>query len=404
VVPLGTRKIQERDMSPKIRSFFICCATIVVALVSRYATAQTDVVYVESNRAHNNSILAFKNNGGTLVLSNEVPTGGEGVFDLSLKLGPFDSDQDLITNAEGTALYAVNSGSDTIAGFRISRSGSLSPLDGSPFPSGGTNPVSIGISRDTLVVVNKAMDPARPDLNKPLYATFSLEPDGRIEAGPLFTSPAPSGSSPSQADISSGKRLVFDAQFLGGHLRSFLLEHDGTLSPQDLQATPGKALPLGLWTHPNKPILYVGFVTVNKLAVYTFDSTGHLQFVRAVANSGKAICWVRTNAAGTRLYTANTMDNSISVYDTTDPLHPTEIQHVLLKGLGNALQFTLGPREDYLYVVTQRAADTIPLGEGNTLHVLKVHAVTGKIGGDSFIKLQVPPGTRPQGVAAVQIR
>jgi hypothetical protein len=187
-------------------------------------------------------------------------------------------------------------------------------------------------------------------------------------------------------------------------LRSFLLEHDGTLSPQDLQATPGKALPLGLWSHPNKPILYVGFVTVNKLAVYTFDSTGHLQFVRAVPNSGKAICWLRTNAAGTRLYTANTMDNSISVYDTTDPLHPTEIQHVLLKGLGNALQFTLGPREDYLYVVTQRAADTIPLGEGNTLHVLKVHAVTGKIGGDSFIKLQVPAGTRPQGVAAVQIR
>src|SRR5882757_2806802 len=186
-------------MSPKIRSFFKCCATVVMALgVGRFAIAQTDVVYVESNRAHNNSILSFKNDGGNLVFSNEVPTDGQGVFDLSLKLGPFDSDQDVVTNAEGTVLYAVNSGSDSIAGFKISRSGSLSPLDGSPFPSGGTNPVSLGISRDTLVVVNKAMDPSRPDLDQPSYSTFSLEPDGRIEAGPLFTSPAPGGSSPSQ--------------------------------------------------------------------------------------------------------------------------------------------------------------------------------------------------------------
>jgi 6-phosphogluconolactonase (cycloisomerase 2 family) len=383
----------------------MCFATVVMALgVVKYATAQTDIVYVESNKAHNNSILAFKNDDGNLMFSKEVPTGGKGVFDLSLKLGPFDSDQDVITNAERTTLYAVNSGSDTIAGFQISGNGELTPLDGSPFPSGGTNPVSVGISRDTLVVVNKAMDPNRPALDQPSYAAFSLASDGRIEAGPLSTSPAPSGSSPSQADISSGKRLVFDAQFLGGHLRSFFLERDGSLSPQDFQAVPGKALPLGLWSHPNKPILYVGFVTINKLAVYTFDSTGNLQFVRAVPNSGKAICWVRTNAAGTRLYTANTMDNSISVYDTANPLHPIEIQHVLLKGLGNALQFTLGPREDYLYVVTQRAGDTIPLGEGNTLHVLKVHTATGKLSGDSFVKLQVPAGTRPQGVAAVQIR
>ena len=154
------------------------------AFLSVLASAQRSVVYIESNRADHNSVLGFQNNHGTLSLLGEFPTNGKGVFDLSLKLGPFDSDQAVMTNAEGTVLYAVNSGSDSIAAFRVSADGRLSPLLGSPFASGGTNPVSVGISRDTLAVVNKAMDPSRPQLNQPNYTSFSLAPDGSVENGP----------------------------------------------------------------------------------------------------------------------------------------------------------------------------------------------------------------------------
>ena len=391
--------------------FFVAVFT---AVLSPLSVAQTSTVYVESNRADQNSILAFRNSGGKLTFLGEFPTGGKGVFDLSLQLGPFDSDQNIETNAEGTVLYAVNSGSDSIAVFSVATNGSLSPLPGSPFASGGINPVSVGIARDTLAVVNKAMDPARPTLKQPNYVSFALSPEGTIEDGPLSTALAPMESSPSQADISSGKRLVFDAQFLGGHLQSFLVAHDGSLIPQDFQALPesefvgssAPRLPLGLWTHPHQPILYVGFVTINRLGVYTYDSTGHLQFVRSVPNSGQAICWIRSNADGTRLYTSNTGDNSISVYDTTVPLRPVEIQRVQLQGMGNAFQITIDPRGNYLYVVTQRGDASIPLGEGNTLHVLKINQPTGKLSeqGSSLVNLPVPPGTRPQGVVAVQNR
>lgn len=394
-------------MLKRIRPLLMGSFTMLVMVgLGICANAQADIVYVESNRAEHNSIFVFKNSGGDLEFLREVPTGGKGILDSSLKLGPFDSDQNVITNAEGTVLYAVNSGSDSVAAFRVDRNGALTPLEGSPFPSGGSDPVSIGIARDTLVVINKAMDANNQSgANQPSYASFSLDPAGRLVEGPISTVAAPVGSSPSQADISSGKRLVFDAQFLGGHLQSFLLERDGTLMPEDFQAPPGTALPLGVWSHPRQPILYVGFVNVNRLAVYTFDSTGQLHFIRSVPNSGQATCWVRTNASGTRLYTANTGDNSVSVYDNTHPLHPVEIQHLNLKGLGNAFQFLLGPREDYLYIVTQRASASIPLGEGNTLHVLTVHPQSGTLSesANSFIKLNVSGGTRPQGVAAVQV-
>ncbi|PYX87247.1 MAG: hypothetical protein DMG68_12435 [Acidobacteria bacterium] len=383
-------------------NFALCLTTISLSLIS---WAQTSAVYVESNRADHNSILAYRNTGGTLSFLGEFPTEGKGVFDLSLKLGPFDSDQNVLTNAEGTVLYAVNSGSDTIAAFRIAANGSLSPLAGSPFSSGGTGPVSVGIARDTIAVVNKAMDPSRPALNQPSYTSFSLTPEGAFENGPLSTQLAPVGSSPSQADVSSGKRLVFDAQFLGGHLQSFLLGHDGSLIPEQFKGVDTSAgpQPLGLWTHPARPILYAGLTSSNKVAVYTFDSTGHLTFIRSVPNSGKAICWIRSNATGTRLYTVNTGDSSISVYDSTSPLQPVEIEHLKLSGLGNPFQITVDPRGTFLYVVTQRASASTPLGEGNTLHLLKVDKTNGKIAEAGFVKLPVPPGTRPQGVAAVEL-
>jgi len=50
--------------------------------------------------------------------------------------------------------------------------------------------------------------------------------------------------------------LIFDAQFLGGHLQSFLVGHGGSLITEDSQAPaftvrpdlPAPHLPLGLWT------------------------------------------------------------------------------------------------------------------------------------------------------------
>src|SRR5438045_2362146 len=177
--------------------------------------------------------------------------------------------------------------------------------------------------------------------------------------------------------------------------------------PEDFKEvnTSAGPQPLGLWTHPTRPILYAGLTSMNRLAVYTFDATGHLTFVRSVPNSGEAICWIRSNESGTRLYTSNTGDSSISVYDTTFPLQPVEIEHLKLKGLGNPFQITVDPRGTFLYVVTHRGSASIPLGQGNTLRALKINKVTGKVveEGTSLVNLPVPPGTRPQGVAAVEL-
>jgi len=216
----------------------------------------------------------------------------------------------------------------------------------------------------------------------------------------------PAGSAPSQALTANDRPFVFDADFLGGRLASYRLFPDGRLlanPPQPLPASEsvgGTApLPLGLWANPDARQLYVGFVTVNKLGVYTWDEDGVPIFERTVANSGKAICWLRTNRAGTRLYTANTGSSTVSVYDTTDPDEPKEIQDIHTSGPGALFQLALDPTERFLYVIGQRGSHGAP---GNALHVLAVDDEDGTL---SEVPSSPVPITlqsldaRPQGVA-----
>ena len=369
------------------------------------------VVYTETNDI-TNAVLAFRRDDeGRLTLLPGAPfsTGGKGVIDPSFKLGPFDTDQNVVIDHDRRLLFAVNSGSNSIAVFHIRpHDGSLEPARGSPFPSGGTNPVSIGLRGDQIVIINQDLDPAQnaPGAS-PRIVTRHVTGDGRIVKFPADTTISLSvGSTPSQALTANNRPFVFDAHFLGGRLASYRLSPNGLLvanPPQPLPASESVGatapLPLGLWANPNARTLYVGFVTVNKLGVYTWDEDGVPMFERTVANSGTAICWLRTNRAGTRLYTANTGSSTVSVYNTTDPDEPKEIQAIHTSGPGILFQLALDPTERFLYVIGQRGSHAAP---GNALHVLAVDEEDGTLtevpSSPMPITLQ-SPDARPQGVA-----
>lgn len=379
---------------------------------------EAEFVYVESNikSANGNSIYAFKRGAnGSLTLVPGAPflTGGAGVQDTSLKVGPYDSDSEIVTNPEHTLLFAVNSGSDSIAVFEIEENGALEAVEGSPFPSGGTDPVSLALAGNTLFVVNKNGDFARQSSILPNYTSFRVSGNGRLTPLEGATVSVAVGSSPTQALFVPGTNLLFGADFLGGLLQRFNVNNDGYLRPRAPEGLPASEfadtttprLPLGLWAHPMLPLLYVGFVTDNRLGVYEYNSYGHLTFLRSVPNSGKAICWLRVNRTGTRLYSTDTGSNSVSVYDLSLPEEPREIQTLVLSGLGNALQFSLSSDDKYLYALSSRGSATIPDGEGNVLHVLAIGsdgAVT-ELPEDAFT-FHLPNGVRPQGVTTVMVR
>ena len=158
------------------------------------APSASGTVYIESNSAaaDSNEILAFRYRNSALSGQGirRYPTGGSGSHDLS-NSGVLDADQEVIVNSSRTLLFAVNSSSDKIAIFHIHADGGLVPVAGSPFPSNGAAPSSLGLAGGTLIVANKAQDGVR-DLSRvrPNYTSFHVRSDGSLSR-PISTIEVP---------------------------------------------------------------------------------------------------------------------------------------------------------------------------------------------------------------------
>jgi DNA-binding beta-propeller fold protein YncE len=116
--------------------------------------------------------------------------------------------------------------------------------------------------------------------------------------------------------------------------------------------------------------------------------------------AGPGVCWIRTNSSGNRLYTLNSGQNSVGVYNTDDPDLPAPINTLTLKDSKNSGDFSLGfsPDGGSLYVVSQNT-DTTFVANNNWLHVLKVAADGTVSEPGEPLQLPVPNDVRPQGVA-----
>ena len=385
------------------------------------AEAGAGTVYLETGVAQRgrNSVLALRYRDGSLrpLQITEYPTGGAAAFDLS-DSGVLDADQQLAVNAAGTLLFAVNQGSDTVAVFHIAPDGTLSPVAGSPFPSGGKAPASVGVSGDVLVVANKAVDGVR-DLRdvEPSYTTFRIGSDGALTPTGYTMRETPRAS-PTQVYVAPGGRLVFTTEE-SGVLRVLDLAPNGRLteaagSPYGLPNSlfppggrPSPVWPAGLSSEPGAGVLYSGIPNNNSIVAYDYDAAGRLSLQSETADPAASLpCWSVVSADGHWLYFANAGSDNVSVFALRpDPRRPQLHQTVALRGGGNPWGLRLDPTGRFLYVITPRQVGTDPPGSGQLLHVLRI-ATDGSVSetADSPVPLPVAVDTNPVGLAVVPDR
>ena len=80
------------------------------------------------------------------------------------------------------------------------------------------------------------------------------------------------------------------------------------------------------------------------------------------------------NHTGTRLYATNTGDNSVEVYDLTDPFDPAEIQHfAMASNTGAVFSTVIDQTDQWLYVTSEQSSATAT-PEASGFHALKVGA------------------------------
>ncbi len=388
---------------------------------SAAAPATSGTAYIETNVAapNANSLLALRYHDGSFrpLRIAEYPTGGSGSADLT-NSGVLDADQQITVNPARTLLFAVNQGSDTIAVFHIAPDGSLAPTAGSPFPSGGRAPASLAVSGSVLVVANKAHDGKRNlTAVAPNYATFTIATDGSLHPTGSVVS-VPPRSSPIQVYAPPPGRLVFTTEE-SGVLRVLALSSSGRLttapgSPYALANSlfvngprPIPVWPAGLSSDPGAEILYSGIPNYGSIVAYDYDAAGRLSFDSEAFDPAAFLpCWSVVSPDGHWLYFANAGTDNVSVWDLRpDPRHPRLLQSVALRGGGNPWNLRLDPAGHYLYIITPRQVSTIPAGEGQLLHSLRIGA-DGTLGevADSPVPLPVALNTNPFGLAIVPDR
>jgi DNA-binding beta-propeller fold protein YncE len=226
-----------------IRSLLVSTALIGVS-AGRTLAADTPitrhVVYVESNdtRPNSNGILAYgiADDGSlTPIKGSPFATGGTGFMDPSFSLGPFDNDQQLVLNGRQDTLFAVNPGSNSLSAMHVSPNGRLSPMLGWPTRSGGSTPISIGRVGDRLIVLNSSEDPAQATTaGAPNAQSIDILPGGFPLRRPFEAVELPKGSDPTQALTTDTGRFIFGTGFpAGGSIAAFARNADGSITPTD---------------------------------------------------------------------------------------------------------------------------------------------------------------------------
>lgn len=388
-----------------------------------------DVIYIQTNNSHQgqNAIIAYRvYSDGHAVLMEQGPflTGGSGLPS-SPNAGSFNSDHEVRLSNDKRFLLTVNSGNNTISVFRVQADGSLSLVPGAPFPSGGETPVSIDQYKQYIIVLNKSNHPVQPSSSAPNYSVFTLQGDGSLTPVTGGRYDVREGISPGQVLVSRTGPFVYGANTWGFNytppairLNLFSIDNNGMLTPGP-DAPPIDSLnpgALGLCQSGRQNVLYVAFPFAAQFSYYDMNtSTGELTHIGdSYARPGcSRFC---SNNANDRLFTANTMENSVSMFDISNARAPQKNAELSLKQGGpvyngyfgtyassQCVSLATSTNDELLYVVSQHTNPDLGIGNYNYLHVLHIVDGFGLQEWDEPVQLPVPNDFRPRGLAVMRV-
>jgi 6-phosphogluconolactonase len=314
-------------------------------------------VYVNANTARENSIAAFDRHAdGTLTPLPGSPfaAGGAGTGEA---IGSQDA---LRVTADGRYLLAVAAGSNEIAVLRIAADGALTPVAGSPFPSGGLVPISIALHEQLVYVAHRGNGSDGAN-----YTGFTLAGDGTLQPIPDSTVPLSATANPGAVFFNATGTLLAGTR-VGpddgpSFVDSFVVARDGRLTPAPGSPFPAQATgPFGGAFRPTNPAqLFVvnahAGPNQGSTSAYDVARDGALRAIGAspFPNRQTAPCWMDISPDGRSLVTINTPLSSASHYAIGDDGALELLGTITLNdpsGL-RPIDVRFAPTGDFLYVV-----------------------------------------------------
>jgi 6-phosphogluconolactonase len=332
------------------------------------ASPTTPVVgytYIDGNTATANTIDAFARHadGSVTPLPGSpftIPGAGTGTG--------LASQGAIQATPDGRYLLAADAGSSQVSVLRVSRGGVPVPV-GAPVSSGGSNPVSIALSRTGLVyVANQGTSGGGSN-----YSGFRLRFGGRLTPVPGSTVGVPAGSGLGDVFFNAFGDHLIGTRTGTSLIDSFVVRPSGRLIAAPGSPFTGQGLgQLGAEFSPTHPWqLFVSNAHngagLGTVSAYRDGLFGQLTSVGAspYADGQTAPCWVEISHDGRYLFTVNTGSATISSYRINTGGSLTLIGSTPISGGGADIDARLSPDGKTLSVD----------GSGN--HILSVFAVHG---------------------------
>jgi 6-phosphogluconolactonase len=290
-------------------------AAAVFTVVAGGASAASSVVghlYVNDNTAGANTIAGFDRHAdGTLtpIPGSPFPTGGAGTGHGIGAQGALQQTSD------GRYLIAVDAGSNQISVLRIGPDGSLKAVGGGSVDSGGLEPLSIAVHGNLVYVAN-----AGPGGSN--YTGFTLNPGGHLRPLANSTYTLPDAASPGDVLFNGDGTKLVGTRVGTSQIDSFSVGSDGLLTAAAGSPFTAQGLgPFGSEFRPTDPAqLFVsnahdgaGNGTVS---AFSDASDGSLSSIGSspYPDAQTAPCWVEISHDGNYLFAVNTASGSVSRY------------------------------------------------------------------------------------------
>jgi 6-phosphogluconolactonase len=255
--------------------------------------SQTPVggVFTQTNSPAGNEVVAFSRAAdGTLSLLGTYATGGLGVGGT---VDPLVSQYALTLSPDARFLFVVNAGSNEISSFAVSKQG-VTLVD--KVPSGGVRPVSIAATNGVLYALNTASN---------TLAGFRIQGDGRLTPVPTWTRSL-SASAVGAAAVRFTPRgdLLAVANRASQTIDTYRVHDDGALSEAVANPSSG-AGPFG-FDFTDRGVLVSSEAGAGAASSYVADGSGVLRLVSASTPTlQRAPCWLIVTRNGEYAYTAN---------------------------------------------------------------------------------------------------
>jgi hypothetical protein len=312
-------------------------------------------VYVNDNTKGTNTIGAFDRHAdGTLtpLAGSAFPTGGAGT-------GTGLAEQGAIQiTSDGRFVIAVDAGSDQVSVLRIHPDGSLRLVSHGVVSSGGAQPDSVAVFGDLVYVANSGTGDAN-------YTGFRLGSNGRLFPIPGSTVSLASNAAPADVLFNGTGTKLIGTEVGTSLIDSFTVGFDGRLTKAPGSPFTAQGLgPFGSEFRPTNPDqLFVSNAHnvgagTGTISAYTDSRDGTLTSIGAspFADDQTAPCWIEITHDGQFLFTVNTGSGEISRFSIAPDGSLTLLGSTPVGQTGGvgAVDARLSPDGQFLYVDESR--------------------------------------------------